>query len=303
MECFRDYIGLSPLVCVTAPGSNIYITSLPGLSLESVEKSAKPEQVTALGVYSDVQTRAFARLEVDTNKGFALRYQLKSLQRSLNLGRQIIPANVTAKVAGKLRGFYNEMDFGASEGYVSSTLQQTYVQSLSLYLTELINDGGDPVVPSPFKVYIIDVDTGTVLLEKEVNTTQSPLVVGWNVLTIEAFYNERKLLFCYEAELVDGVELNIPSSINNAYCDCIGRIYGDDCCGKIYGAETTGPTVAPTKGNNAFGLSGIISIVCNYTNILCNNKALFRSPLLYLLGAELLIERIYTNTRWAHQRP
>jgi len=66
MVCFHDYIGLS--LCAGAyevPASGIYINSLPGLNIESIDKVADQEQINYIGVWEDVQTNAEAQFRVD----------------------------------------------------------------------------------------------------------------------------------------------------------------------------------------------------------------------------------------------
>lgn len=64
MDCLLDYIGLK--VCGDeTPASGLFINSLPGISLESIDKIADSEQVTYRGVWNDVQTEAAARFYID----------------------------------------------------------------------------------------------------------------------------------------------------------------------------------------------------------------------------------------------
>lgn len=66
MTCFVDYIGLS--LCAGAyesPASGIYINSLPGLSMESLDKIADQEQINYLGVWRDVQANTLPDFKVD----------------------------------------------------------------------------------------------------------------------------------------------------------------------------------------------------------------------------------------------
>jgi len=66
MQCFTDYIGLSFCAGVyESPASGIYINSLPGISIESIEKIADQEQINYLGVWGDVQTNALAQFRLD----------------------------------------------------------------------------------------------------------------------------------------------------------------------------------------------------------------------------------------------
>lgn len=57
LNCLVDYIGLSYCAAgvYDAPASGIYLNAMPGLSIESIDKIADAEQVSYLGVWSDVQ--------------------------------------------------------------------------------------------------------------------------------------------------------------------------------------------------------------------------------------------------------
>lgn len=64
MECLIDYIGFINCVDEGSP-SGLFINTLPGISLESVDKTANSEQVTYLHVWNDAQKEASVRLKVD----------------------------------------------------------------------------------------------------------------------------------------------------------------------------------------------------------------------------------------------
>lgn len=68
LECLKGYIGLT--ICYgegvyDVPPSGIYINTMPGLQLESIEKIATQEQVTYLGVWEDVQNNAIPQFKND----------------------------------------------------------------------------------------------------------------------------------------------------------------------------------------------------------------------------------------------
>lgn len=67
MECLIDHIGF--INCAIAvgeePPSGMYINTLPGISLESVDKIANSEQVTYVSVWADAQTEAAVRFKLD----------------------------------------------------------------------------------------------------------------------------------------------------------------------------------------------------------------------------------------------
>lgn len=66
LECFTDYIGLS--YCGGAyeqPESGVYLNTLPGITIESIQSIAQEEQGTYLHVWADVQSSARVQLKRD----------------------------------------------------------------------------------------------------------------------------------------------------------------------------------------------------------------------------------------------
>lgn len=75
--CLIGYIGIR--VCDTdeVPESGQWINSLPGISLESVDKIADKEQITYKGVWTDVQTEAANRFYTDVVNELSKCYKLQ----------------------------------------------------------------------------------------------------------------------------------------------------------------------------------------------------------------------------------
>lgn len=65
MDCLIDYIGLQSCANETAPDSGLFINSLPGISLESIDKIADNEQITYKGVWNDTQKECVIRFKID----------------------------------------------------------------------------------------------------------------------------------------------------------------------------------------------------------------------------------------------
>lgn len=65
MDCLIDYIGFINCGDEAEPDSGMYINTLPGISLESVDKVANSEQVTYLKVWADAQAEAAIRFFSD----------------------------------------------------------------------------------------------------------------------------------------------------------------------------------------------------------------------------------------------
>lgn len=67
MTCFIDHIGLSycEVGVYEVPASGIYLNSLPGINIQSIDKIADSEQITYLGVWDDVQNSALPQFRLD----------------------------------------------------------------------------------------------------------------------------------------------------------------------------------------------------------------------------------------------
>jgi hypothetical protein len=67
LPCLLNYIGLS--YCESGvyetPDSGIFLNTLPGMSIESIDKIATPEQITYLKVWNDVQLSAIPDFRSD----------------------------------------------------------------------------------------------------------------------------------------------------------------------------------------------------------------------------------------------
>jgi len=78
LTCFIDHIGLS--FCnrgvYEVPASGIYLNSLPGINIESIDKIADSEQITYLGVWEDVQNSAVAQFRLDVINEMTKCYKL-----------------------------------------------------------------------------------------------------------------------------------------------------------------------------------------------------------------------------------
>lgn len=65
MECLIDYIGFINCANGEESPSGLYINTLPGISLESIDKIANSEQVTYAQVWADTQKQASLRFKND----------------------------------------------------------------------------------------------------------------------------------------------------------------------------------------------------------------------------------------------
>lgn len=80
MNCFINHIGLTN--CTTGvydvPASGIYLNSLPGITIENVDKVASNDQITYLGLWDDVQEFALAQFRLDVMNEIKKCYKINS---------------------------------------------------------------------------------------------------------------------------------------------------------------------------------------------------------------------------------
>lgn len=65
LDCFIDSVGLLYCEGETAPVSGLYLNTLPGISIQSVDEIADSEQISYKGVWKDVQTSAVAQFRTE----------------------------------------------------------------------------------------------------------------------------------------------------------------------------------------------------------------------------------------------
>jgi len=281
MNCYDDYIGV--LGCnMPIPESGLYVNSLPGMPLMSIDMIANPEQINFVGVWNDVRIRAQNRLLSEVTARFAKRYKIKSINHSNNIGRVIDVTTEFSPLANGGRGISISQNIDSC--CTSSNLQCINVQSLSYY-----NNGDEGNVT----ITIVDAATKTVIY-----TTTKTMSAGWNTIPIEQSFNFDKIYLLFSVGEGKSISLPLQTNVNDNWCRCIQQLCESDCCtGEIKGIEF--PDLADlssfTTGDDTFGLSAIYSLTCSYEPLICENRNVFKTAYWYLLGLELVIERIYSS--------
>jgi len=276
MQCLKDFIGIGGCG-VEEPLSGLLINDLAGISLKSIAAFTDAEMDTYKKVYEAVQKRAIAKFSNDIQKFFESKIRLKNVKQSVNIG-SVIGTNITS-AAAQFRGFTSDLTYGTRR-LTGSQYHSHYIQSLSYYSDTVISD---------FSLQVIDVQRAIVL-----DTFTFDVVVGWNTVQVEKRYQTNILKVCYDATLIDSVEHQIPNSYLWNWID-LACTFGY-CGASLYGSNDTDKFSKERQGiNNSFGVSAIMSIVCTYDNIVCNNLNYWKLPFWYLLGIEMLTECLYSE--------
>lgn len=284
MECLIDYIGLKDCDTDTSP-SGLFINQLAGVELAMINSIADEDQADYIGVWNDVQARAALRFKNDIKAIFAERYKLKQIYKSIDLGN-IVDINNYSFQSNEYKGFKVELNCDTSD-YAPSNLQVFYVQTIKFYSSASNRN---------VSVHIFDLDTG----EELYNSGVFQSVSAWNIKTINATYVARRIFICVKADEIDVPALDISTINNSLFYNCGDYDYCFDCgcgtVGKITGMkENFIDNIIEFNPSNTFGVSAIFSIQCQFEPIICNNLNVFASAWLYLLGSELMDERIYTS--------
>lgn len=277
MNCFDNYIGV--LGCnMPIPESGLYVNSLPGMPLMSIDMIANPEQINFVGVWNDVRIRAQNRLLSEVTARFAKRYKIKSINHSNNIGRGIDISTTYPAIEGD-RGIMISQNIDSCCS--SSNLQAISIQSLAFYNVGNTRDVTFIIMNVATKEYLYEVT-------KE-------MLPEWNILPIEQTFDVDSLYILFSADSEVSVSLPITTSVNEAWCRCVQTLCDNECCtGEIKGAEIL-ITGEITTGSDTFGLSAIYSLTCSYEPLICENRNAFKTAYWYLLGLELIIERIYSS--------
>jgi hypothetical protein len=277
--CLKDWIGIK-WKNGEIPGSGVYINQLPGVSLKSIDYLANAEQVDFLGVWDDVQVRSLKRLQTHVVNYFAKRYQLKPVNESLLLPEYFTNGAQNTAAGANYRGFTFDL------GWYGSPLASIHIESLRLYSTAAVSD-------LEIKVFNYT-DSGSAVVA---DTLTQDVVVGWNDITVQKDYPYHKILVGYDATQIESVYMPLSGVLAGPWYNTF-FYWGPPQSpyqGILRGAQTDKPYGNTQEGSNLYGLSGKVSVTCAYDSILCANKKVFTNCLWYLLGAELMFERVYSD--------
>lgn len=264
MECLIDYIGLTG--CGTSsPVSGLFINSLPGISLKSIAQIADAEQQTYLGVWEDVQLRATKKLQLMLNSILSKQYKVKTARYSIRT-KEEEQATTTGAYATPAFKF---------ESYCSSPLSYHHIQSITCRKWNNSSTVG---------VTVYNAEDNAILYNASFATN------GDTYQTVNLNEN-----FYYE-EIIVVVTLSGGVYYNDEFKSI--DFGGGNIKTGIYAAN------AFTQFNTSYGISVNYGLRCSLDNLACDSKDIFALPLWYLLGSELMMERMVSDriNKWTVDR-
>lgn len=266
MECLKDYIGLIQCNDQTAPDSGLYINSLPGISTELLQKISNSEKGTYDAVWDAVQKVAGLRFYTDVIGRLRKRYSLKTVRTAL----EFIPSGSLATpeaASAQTRGIRYKFEY-AYTTFQSFTIAQAYV----------VADAAGSMT-----LRILD-KHGDELYTKEVTVVQ-----GLNRITVDRSFAVDEIYIGFDFSTIGGAASEFAQDVITGFCGAC-RQWGCMSCDPIIEGFTLAGDSFTDTGRNTHGVGIIGYLGCDYKSLICNNKELFASPWLFLLGAQLMSE-------------
>jgi len=286
MRCLTDFIGIEGCT-PEAPESGLYVNRLPGVSIKAIDKLANSDQKSFLGVWRDVQERGLMTFTTQLTSYFRKKYKLKALKDRIRFGELFDTDEVeAAPIVEDFRGIIIELN-------PDNTTEPRLSDLISVGLT---NFEFFSTVASDYDFVIGTLDNETELWRETITLT-----VGWNTIVptfqTNVFEWPRKV---FMAVVTDNAMSTIETSLSvdtggGCGCECTCSL-GDCCEARVRGAiaQRVGGVLEAEYSANAHGFRGFISLKCSYDGLVCANKDLFASALWYVMGMELMVERIHT---------
>jgi hypothetical protein len=271
MNCLTNYVGLRYTGSPT-PLSGIYVNELQGISTELLNSVADCEQVDYLGMWEDVQNRAYRELcsdlisELGTESYFEGELWQTKRPVTLNSEVDIIPA------ASEYRGTIINLP--------ESKYLGLYIKGLFVYSTTIVS--------TTFKVF--DKRDGVELYSKDVD-----LVVGVNMIQIEAYFGQR----FGSIEVFAGIDCTAVNTCKTDEAKYYFTEKEDHVC------ECESPSIVPgsvslldskvdsnIEEKTGMGVWVDCSVICSIDSFVCENKKILSVAWSYLLGVEILKEKL-----------
>ena len=273
MNCLIDFIGVRGAGLPSAE-SDMYINDLPGITLVQLSAINNSDQANFAELYATIQRRAARIFETAFTNAMSKKYRLKKITEGFVLSSAVDETTTYAPVTGELRGIYMDCFIGRS------AFHHIPVSTIRIYLT----------APANFDLKIYGVYENEL---SELDTFPVTGVSGWNTIKVNRKYYDSKTLFiAYDASSITSASIPLDSNDLNPYlADSLAQFFSHIF---INGATYSEGTFT-SEPMDSFGLTATLSLQCSYDVLVCNFKSNLAVAWWYLLGSELMKERIYTD--------
>lgn len=274
MDCLKDYIGLKGCCEDKEPASGLYINSLAGITSEMIESLAEREQQTGKVAYSNVQVMAARKFYTDIISKLRKNYRLKQLHEEF-IYKPEISVEEEDVAADEFRGILLQFAWTHST-FLSFTVSKVYVVSPYAGNVTHVAD-----------IVFLNEDGVELLRMKDIAFNS-----GINVIDVDKIFAVRTLFIGVDATSFKTIKSDLEGTAISCFCESIRCLCGD-CDASIGGYIYTDgftKTAHNTHGVGVWGYAG-----CDYYSLICNNKELFTSAWLNLLGIQSVISLLYST--------
>jgi hypothetical protein len=284
MDCLIDYIGVrytqtGSLPAPLTPESGLYINDLPGITIAQLSDINNSDQATFLDLWAAIQRRSARIFETTFTNAMAKKFRLRKITEAFKLSEAVDLTATYPAVSGELRGIY--MDCFVDK----SAFHHIPVSTVRLYLDHSVT------VPATIdlKIYEVHDDKLTLLDTFPIHATAT----GWSSVTInKKYYDSQTLFIAYDASAITSASIPLDSY------DINPDLYGDlaQFFSHIFinGATYRNGHFAQST-DETYGLTATLGLQCSFDVLVCHYRQNLAVAWWYLLGSELMKERIYTD--------
>jgi hypothetical protein len=273
MDCLLHYIGIRA-AGQPQPESGLYINDLPGITLAQLSDINNSDQAAFTDLFSAVERRSARLFETAFTNAMSRKYRLRSMTEAYKLSETIDPAHSYAPISGELRGLYIKAQVP------KSAFHHLPLGTVRLYLTAAAD--------LDLKIYSVEDDDLLLLDTFSLSGTE-----GWNDIRVNKKYHDTRSLFiAYDASTITSPSLPLDSLDLDGYSFDLNTQYLSpiSISGATYSEEQF-----TSRTFDTYGISASISLACSYDTLVCNYRSQLAVAWWYLLGSELMRERIYTD--------
>lgn len=273
MKCFNNVIGINRTCTPVEPISGLYINSLPGVSLKTIDAGINEEYASGVKLIEEKIQMAGDIIANHLRAGIS-KIQVKSVVNAGNIGLYVENEKVSP-VVDRLRGIQYKL--------LGSSYLSLFLNSISIYSYET----------KEIEVYVYDLITGELLDTITIDAVSGEVVT---VAVNKKYYSDTKpmqLFICTDSNL----EHN-QASLVKGHCYGCTSSYSTNDAFVSYSEITQGQDIIyqNLKGaSSTGGLSINYSLSCDIEPYLCSIKNTLAMPLLYKTGSLLMEELIYSK--------